>query len=228
MSNTSVTDHLDIERYQGDVRDIDAVTAAMAGCGAVYYCAIDTRGWAKDTSQLRLTNIDGLRNVMEAAMEADVKRFVYTSTYMTIGTNPSGVSSEADAFNWWDSAPEYVRVRVEAEDLFLSYCEKGLPGVACNVVMTYGKDDIQPTAHGWMVERYAKGDIRCVWDVNIAGVGIEDAAEAMLLAEERGRIGERYIIAERSLPLREFANTIKNAAGRPAGWLPTIPIPLMS
>ncbi len=225
-SNTALTDHLPIERHRGDVRDAASIVEAVKGCNTVYYCVVDTRAWLKDTSPLRSTNIDGLRNAMDAAIEAGVERFVYTSTYMTLGTNPSGICSEADAFNWWDDAPEYVRVRVEAENLFLSYCEQGLPGVACNVVMTYGADDLQPTAHGWIVQAYAKGEILCVWDVNLSSVGIEDAARAMILAEQRGRIGERYLIADRTVHLSEMARIARKAVGRSA-WLPNIPMPLM-
>ncbi len=211
-SDTSATDHLELERAIGDVNDPATVRDAMVGCSVVYYCVVDTRSWLKDPAPLRVTNVEGLRNVLEVALELKLDRFVLTSTFMTLGLNPSGVASEEDAFNWGEQASEYVRVRVEAEDLFMEYCERGLPGVACNVAMTYGPEDRQPTPHGWMITLVLRGMLPA-WDASFASVGISDAADAMLLAEEHGRVGERYLITERTLTLKELWTIAVEAAG---------------
>ena len=213
-SDTSATDHLDVERAVGDVCDPDSLRDAMRGCSVIYYCVVDTRAWLKDPAPLRATNVEGLRNVLDAAMEVGIERFVYTSTFLTLGLNPSGVATEADAFNWGNQASEYVRVRVEAEDLFFEYCARGLPGVACNVAMTYGAEDRQPTPHGWLLTLVMRG-LLPAWDASFASVGIRDAADAMLLAEKHGRLGERYLIAERTLPLKEIWSIAIKAAGTP-------------
>lgn len=203
-SKISAIRHLDFEHVYGDVRDKDSVERALKGCSVVYYCVVDTRAWTKNTKPLREINIDGLRNVMDASIAAGVERFIYTSTFMTIGLNPSGVASEKDEFNWWEDAPEYVRVRVEAEKLFFEYCKKGLPGVACNVGMTFGPDDIEPTPHGMIFAFAVLGKFPCYWDAHFSSVGIKDAADAMLLAEKNGRIGERYLITEKLLSIKEL------------------------
>ncbi|MCP5068573.1 MAG: NAD-dependent epimerase/dehydratase family protein [bacterium] len=213
-SDTSAIDHLEVEHAVGDVCDAGSLRQAMQGCSVIYYCVVDTRAWLKDPAPLRVTNVEGLRNVLEAAMDVGVERFIYTSTFMTLGLNPSGVATEADAFNWQDQASEYVRVRVEAENLFLEYCARGLPGVACNVAMTYGAEDRQPTPHGWLISLVLRG-LLPAWDATFASVGIQDAAEAMVLAEEHGRLGERYLITDRTLPLREIWSTAVKAAGTP-------------
>ncbi len=202
-SDTSAIDHLDLERVVGDVCDATSLLEAMRGCATLYYCVVDTRAWLEDPSPLRVTNIDGLRNVLDAAMDAGIERFIYTSTFMTLGLNPTGVASERDAFNWRDQASEYVRVRVEAEEIFFDYCRRGLPGVACNIAMTYGSEDLQPTPHGWMLSLVSRG-LLPAWDASFSAVGIRDAADAMLLAEKHGRVGERYLITERLLPLEEI------------------------
>ena len=132
---------------------------------------------------------------------------------MTLGVNPSGVATEADDFNWADKASEYVRVRVEAEALVKSYCERGLPGVICNPAMTYGSEDRQPTPHGWMLSIVLRG-LLPAWDASFSAVGIRDAADAMLLAEEYGRIGERYLITEKTLPLAEIWSIAMKAADK--------------
>jgi len=226
-SNTAGIDSLDTERCLGDVRDLDSVRAAMRGCDVVYYCVVDARAWLRDPAPLYETNVAALGNVLELALGLKLRRFVYTSTVGTIGINPSGVSSETDAFNWGDRASEYIRARVRGEELFLSYCGRGLPGVACNPSYTYGREDFQPTPHGWMIKLVVDGKMPCYWDVNMPAVGIRDAAEAMLLAEERGRIGQRYLITERTLTLKELYDTAAEAVGRRPFRL-RAPMPLVS
>ena len=213
-SDTRAIDHLDVERVLGDIADREAVASAMSGCDSVYYCIVDTRAWLRDTAPLYATNVDGLRRTMDVALEAGIGRFVFTSTYGTLGLNPSGVSTEADQFNWADKAPDYVLCRVQAEDLFFEYCrDRGLPGVACCVANTYGADDIVPTPHGKLVKDVARGKMAIYWDGGGPCVGIRDAARAMLLAEEKGRIGERYIISERWLDYKELFALAAEAAG---------------
>ena len=205
---------LDVERVIGAVDDPDAIASAMKGCDTVFYCIVDTRAWLRDTTPLFSTNVDGLRRAMDAALKAEIKRFVFTSTYGTIGQNPSGVSTEADRFNWPEKAPDYVMCRVEAENLFFEYCtEKGLPGVACCVANTYGANDFAPTPHGELVKNVALQKMPYYWDGGGPCVGIRDAAKAMLLAEKTGRIGERYIISERWLDYRELFSLSARAAG---------------
>jgi dihydroflavonol-4-reductase len=213
-SDTSAIDPLGLEHVIGDLSDRDSLRRAMRGCSVIYYCVVDTRAWLHDPAPLRVTNVDGLRNVLDAAMDVGVERFIYTSTFMTLGLNPSGVATEEDAFNWGDRATEYVRARVEAEDLFFEYCARGLPGVVCNIAMTYGAEDRQPTPHGWLISLVLRG-LLPAWDASFASVGIRDAADAMLLAERYGRVGERYLIAERTLPLKEMWSIAVEAAGTP-------------
>ncbi len=213
-SDISAIEHLEFEHAIGDVCDADSLREAMQGCSAIYYCVVDTRAWLKDPAPLRVTNVEGLRNVLDVAMDLGVERFLFTSTYMTLGMNPSGVASEADEFNWWDKASEYVRVRVEAENLLLDYCKRGLPGIACCVSMTYGADDRQPTPHGWLLTLAMRG-VLPAWDASFSSVGIRDAADAMVLAEKHGRPGERYLITDRTLTLKQIWTIAIKAAGTP-------------
>ena len=215
-SDTRVTDQLDIERVIGDITDREAIATALAGCDSVFYCIVDTRAWLRDPAPLYQTNVEGLRTVMDVVLNCDIQRFVFTSTFGTIGINPSGISTETDTFNWWDKAPAYVRTRVQAEDLFMTYCrDKGLPGIACCVGNTYGANDIAPTPHGQMLKDVASGRMPYYWDGGGPSVGIRDAARAMLLAEEKGRIGERYIIAQRWVDFKELFACAAKAAGVP-------------
>jgi dihydroflavonol-4-reductase len=85
----------------------------MTDCSSVFYCIVDTRAWLRDSAPLYRTNVEGSRLVMEVALDMGVGRFVFTSSVVAIGLNPSGVASETDEFNWEDQAPPYVMTRVE-------------------------------------------------------------------------------------------------------------------
>jgi dihydroflavonol-4-reductase len=87
-SNTRATDHLDIERVHGDVLDAASLHQAMEGCSSVFYCVVDTRAWLQDPTPLYEVNVNGLRNAMDTALECSVERFVFTSTFGTIGRRP--------------------------------------------------------------------------------------------------------------------------------------------
>lgn len=226
-SNTAATDHLHLERVFGDVLDADSLGQAMHDCDSVFYCVVDTRAWLADPAPLYQVNVDGLRNTMDAALAAGISRFVFTSTFGTIGKRKDGPSTEADAFNWWDDAPEYIRCRVVAENLFMEYCrDRALPGVACCIGNTYGPDDLAPTPHGNLVKQVALGKMPIYWDGGGPSVGIADAASGMVLAEERGRTGERYAFAERWVSFKELFALAARAAGRKPPVM-KIPIPLL-
>ena len=213
-SNTIAIDHLQVERVVGDISDGDALASAMVGCDSLFYCVVDTRAWLRDPAPLYQTNVDGLRRVMDIALDSGIKRFVFTSTFGTIGINPSGLSTELDSFNWWKKAPDYVKCRVQAEQLFIEYCQdKGLPGVACCVGNTYGADDVAPTPHGKMVKDAAMGKMPYYWQGGGPSVGIRDAARALLLAEEKGVVGERYIVSERWVDFKELFSLAAGQAG---------------
>lgn len=213
-SDSRATDHLAIERHYGDIMNIDALHKAMEGCDSIFYCIVDTRAWLRDTAPLYKVNVDGLYNAMDTALETKVKRFVYCSSFVTIGLNSSGISNETDSFNWWDTAPEYIRCRVTAEKRLLEYCaDKNLPGIVCCIGNTYGKEDFAPTPHGKLVLDSAKGKMPFYWQGGGPSVGIVDAARAMILAEEKGLVGERYVISERWIDYQELFTLAANAAG---------------
>jgi dihydroflavonol-4-reductase len=196
---------LPVERCYGDALDPTSLRAAMQGCATVFHCVVDPRFYLTETSLLFRNNVDGLINSMDAALACGVKRFVFCSTMGTLGQNPKGAVTEDIEFNWYDKAPPYIRSRRKAEDEFNRYCrEKQLPGVALCISNTYGPEDYQPTPQGSMLWDFATGKQRVLWAAAQPTVDIRDAAEAMLLAERFGRIGERYIISNEYLSYRDL------------------------
>lgn len=222
-SSTKGVDDLDVERCYGDVFDDAALRAAMAGCDVVYYCVVDARMWLRDPTPLFRTNVDGLRHVLDAAVDTGISKFVFTSTTGTLAISETKPVTEDDERNW-DQGGAYIESRVAAENLVMQYArEKGLPAVALCISTTYGPGDWQPTPHGSVIARVAKGGFPLYFDFSSEVVGIEDAARAMVLAAERGRIGERYIISDKYMSTRDVHAIAARAAGvRP----PRIKLPL--
>lgn len=214
-SSTRGIDGLPVERHYGDIFDADAVRAAVNGCDVVYYCVVDARAWLRDAVPLWRTNVEGLQRVLDVAAAADLYRFVFTSSIATIGLAETGLATEELANNWLDRAGEYIRTRVAAENLVLRYHrEKALPAVAMCVSNTYGPGDWLPTPHGGLVAGAVRGKLPFYIDgAQAEVVGVRDAAEAMILAGERGRPGERYIISERFMTAREIYETACAAVG---------------
>ena len=187
-SSTKGIDDLDVERVQGDLFDTGALTAAMRGCDVVFHCAVDARAWLRDPAPLFSTNVEGLRNVLDVAAEAELDRFVYTSSVGTIGLSVDGPATEATVHNWSRRAGAYIRSRVEAEQQVLRYArERGLPAVAMCVANTYGSGDWLPTPHGRMLAAAALGKMPAyIKGTASEVVGVRDAAAALRLAAEHG------------------------------------------
>jgi dihydroflavonol-4-reductase len=186
---------------------------------------VDPRFQLTDPAPLYRNNVEGLVNSMDAALDLGVERFIFTSTMGTLGFNPDGPVTEDIPFNWLDKAPDYILARVQAEERFMQYCrDRGLPGVALCVANTYGPGDYQPTPHGNMLWQIASGRSRYTMDASCPTVDIRDAAEAALLAETRGRFGERYIIANEFISNRDFCALAAAEGGHPPPRV--IPLPV--
>ena len=226
-ANTVGIDDLSTQRFVGDIWDNDTLRAAMTGCEDVYYCVVDTRGYLIDPAPLYRTNVDGTRNVLDVAeavhRENPLRRFIFTSTYATVDRRRGRVASEADVITDETKLTHYVRTRVRAERLVLG---AALPAVAMCVSTTYGPGDWGRTPHGAIIAGAAFGKLPFVLgSIELEAVGVDDAAAAMLLAAESGRVGERYLISEKTISNAEVVRIAAEAAGVP-GPTRTIPLPL--
>lgn len=222
-ANTRAIDDLEptrCTRFHGDVFDTATVREAMDGCDDVYYCVVDARAWLRDPSPLFRTNVAGLRNVLDVAIEkpiaANLRRFVFTSTYATVGRRHGHVATEDDVVDVRRVSP-YVQSRVQAEDLVMEYVAKfGLPAVAMCVSTTYGTGDWGRTPHGAFIAGAVFGKLPFQMNgIQLEVVGVDDAARAMILAAERGRNGEKYLISERMMPLKDVVRIAADETGVP-------------
>jgi dihydroflavonol-4-reductase len=223
-ANTIGIDDLSVTRFSGDIWDNDTLRDAMHGVDDVYYCVVDTRGWLRDPAPLFRTNVDGTRNVLEVAKTANLRKFVFTSSYVTVGRRRGHVAAEDDIIVDRRLTP-YVRSRVQAENIVLQYAkEHGLPAIAMGVSTTYGSGDWGRTPHGAIIAGAAFGKLPFVMSgIELEAVGVDDAARALILAADRGRVGERYLISEKMISNADVVRIAAEAAGVPA---PTKSIPL--
>lgn len=214
-SSTKGIDGLDVEHHYGDIFDKEAVAAAMADRDVVFYCVVDTRAHLADPAPLFRTNVDGLRGVLDIAVDAALTRFVFLSTIGTIAIGSNGEMVDEDTpFNWAGKGGPYIEARRQAEDLVLSYArDRGLPAVAMCVSNPYGPPDWQPR-QGALIAMAAFGKTPVyLRGVGAEVVGIDDAAAALVLAAEHGRSGERYIVSESYMSQREMFTVAAGAVG---------------
>ena len=207
---------LEVECVEGDLRDAASVARAMAGIDAVFHVAADYRLWARDPGEIRRSNLEGTRHVMEAALRAGVKRVVYTSSVATLAPRADGSPAD-ETVSIAESAAigAYKQSKVAAEALVRRMvAEQGLPAVIVNPSTPIGPRDIKPTPTGRIIVEAASGRMPGYVDTALNLVHVDDVAAGHLAAFERGRIGELYILGGENVALARMLAEIARIAGR--------------
>ena len=210
------------ELATGDLRDPASVARAAAGCGVVYHVAADYRLWAPDPDELYASNVAGTRNVMEAARAAGVERVVYTSTVGCIGIPGNGIGDEETPVSIGDMTGHYKRSKFLAEKEALAAAREGLPVVIVNPTAPVGDHDFKPTPTGRIILDFIHRKMPAYIETGLNLVDAGDTARGHLLACERGKTGERYILGCENLTLGAIFQRLSKVAGIPA---PSIRIP---
>jgi len=195
-----------------DLRDAEGLRRAIEGCEAVFHVAA-LYSFDAPEAELEAVNVGGTRNVLDACLAAGVRRLVHTSSCTTCGPVPGRVATEDDLPPDWELVVPYKRTKLESERLVL---ESGLDAVVVNPTTPVGEGDTAPTPTGRMVRGVASGRYRAY--VGTAGVNlvdVRDVARGHLLAFDRGRSGERYLLGGENLSLHDAFARIARAAGRP-------------
>jgi dihydroflavonol-4-reductase len=220
-------DGLNINIAIGDMTDQASVEKALAGARYLFHVAADYRLWARDPESIVRANLEGTRAVMRAALAADVERIVYTSSVATLGVAP-GLDKNAPAD---ETAPlteataigAYKRSKVVAERLVeRMVAVDDLPAVIVNPSTPIGPRDVKPTPTGRIIVEAASGKVPAFVDTGLNLVHVDDVAAGHLLALEKGRLGERYILGGQDVSLRQMLAEIAALAGRKA---PTLDLP---
>lgn len=208
---------LPVEIAVGDLRDADSVRSAVRGCARVFHVAADYRFWARDPRELYRSNVEGTVHVMDACLAEGVERVVYTSTVGTIGLAAlPEACDESTPLLEGQLTSHYKRSKLEAERAALAYVPRGLPLVVVNPSAPVGPWDGKPTPTGQLIVDFAHRKLPAVVDTGLNIVHVRDVAEGHLLAAERGRVGERYILGHQNMTLAEIARELAELTGLPA------------
>lgn len=222
-SRLDVLSGLTFETVIGDLRDADSLNALCADCSVLYHVAADYRLWARDSRELYESNVDGTANLLHAAQECGVRRVVYTSTVGCLGNPGNGVpGSEDTPVQLSDMAGNYKRSKFLAEQVAMDYSSRGLDVVVVNPSTPVGPADHKPSPTGQIIVDFLNGRIPAYVNTGLNLIDVRDVAIGHILAAERGRTGERYILGCQNLTLAEILAMIAKVTGRKA---PTIRIP---
>jgi dihydroflavonol-4-reductase len=212
-SQLRAIEDLPVERVYGDLRDPASLRKALAGITHVFHVAADYRLWSRKPNEIYDTNVTGTRNLVAAALEAGVKRFIYTSSVATIAPPPRGELSDESTETRLDQiVGHYKRSKFLAEREVLS-AAVGFPAVIVNPTMPVGPGDWKPTPTGRIIVDFLNGRMPAYVDTGFNVVAVEDVAEGHWLAAERGSIGRRYILGGRNMTLKELLDGLGRATG---------------
>jgi dihydroflavonol-4-reductase len=216
-SNRSNLNGLAIELAFGDLVDTDSLERALEGCEALFHVAADYRLWTPDPQALYRSNVDGTRNIVDAARRTGIRRIVYTSSVATIGLRSDGKpSDESDVASLDEMIGHYKRSKYLAEAWVCEAARGGMPIVIVNPSTPIGPGDVKPTPTGRLVLDAATGRMPAYVDTGLNIVHVDDVAAGHLLAYEHGSIGERYILGGTDLSLQRILSMIALASGRAA------------
>lgn len=215
------------ELFEADLRDAAAMQLAMAGAVELFHVAADYRVWAPDPEEIVRNNLTMTEAVMQAALGAGVRKVVYTSSVATLLPGDNGPSDETRPATPEQATGDYKRSKVIAERLVeRMVAEQGLPAIIVNPSTPIGPRDAKPTPTGRIIVEAAKGGMPAYVDSGLNLVHVDDVARGHLLALEKGRIGERYVLGGQDVALSEMLGEIARILGRkpPKVELPVAPL----
>lgn len=208
---------LPVEISPGDVRDLDSVRRATAGCAQVYHVAALYKLWVRHDREIYECNVTGTEHVLRAAQECGVTKVIYTSSVATLGLPGDGTPGNEDTpVSLDDMVGDYKRSKFLAEQVALRYAREGLPVVIVNPSTPVGIGDLKPTPTGKMIVDFLNGNMPAYVDTGLNLVDVEDVARGHLLAAERGLVGEKYILGNENLTLQQILQLLAELTGRPA------------
>src|SRR5499427_1626431 len=214
---------LPAERVVGDVRDLESLKRGIAGCEAAFHVAADYRLWAVNGKELYDSNVDGTRNILQAARESGVGRVVYTSSVATMGFGNNGKATDENTpVALGDMIGDYKRSKFLAEQLVIAAARGGQDVVVVNPTTPIGERDIKPTPTGRIVVDFLNRKFPAYLDTGLNLVDVRDCAAGHLVAMEKALPGERYILGGRNMTLKQILDKLAAITGLPS---PNIRLP---
>ena len=211
-------EHPSLSVAAGDVRNPASLAAAVEGCDSVVHLAALYTFWAPERL-MRQVNVEGTRNVLQAAANAGVKRIVHTSTVSTVRLHRDGTrGDETQDARPQDLVGPYKRTKFEAEQVAQQFAWRGTPVVIVNPTAPVGPGDRRPTPTGKVVLDFLRRALPAYVNTGLNLVDIADVAEGHVLALEKGQVGERYLLGsqEGNLTLAQVLQALEQLTGLPA------------
>jgi len=203
-----------IELGEGDLLDKPSLEKALEGCEARCRAAAMYTFWARDPGLIYRTNVQGTQNLLQAARTEGVKKIVYTSSESVIGIEKGCQSGNEDMQRFIENIPgDYKKSKFMAESLVMKMCREGLPVVIVNPTTPIGPFDVKPTPTGKIVTDFLNHKMFACINTGLNVVDVEDVARGHILALEKGRIGERYLLGNKNLTLREIMVILEKITG---------------
>ncbi|MGA7841993.1 MAG: hopanoid-associated sugar epimerase, partial [Candidatus Acidiferrales bacterium] len=216
-SNLAVLDGVQVEPVEGDLCDGASLERAMRGVRRVYHVAADYRLWTPKPAEIYESNVEGTRRLLEVAQRAGVERIVYTSTVATIAVPRHGaLPNEETKATLNEMIGHYKRSKFLAEQVAVEAARGGVPLVIVNPTAPVGPGDWKPTPTGRIILDFLQGKMPAYVDTGLNVAAVEDVAAGHLLAAEKGRSGERYILGARNMTLKQILDALAAITGRPA------------
>ena len=214
-SNRENLSGIPVDPVEGDLTDPASLERAASGCEGLFHVAADYRLGAPDPSQLYRNNVEGTRNILEAARRAGVQRMIYTSSVATIGIPGDGTPGvEATPVALENMIGHYKRSKFLAEAVAREAARSGVPVVIVSPSTPVGPGDVKPTPTGQLVLDAAAGRMPAYVDTGLNIVHVDDVAAGHLLAYASGEVGERYILGGEDMTLRQILSQIAALVGR--------------
>lgn len=217
-------ENLSVEFIEGDLRNAASLFKAVEGVSIVYHVAADYRLIYKNPKELYDTNVQGTINLLTACKKNNISKIVYTSSVATIGIPKDGTpGNENTPATLIDMIGHYKRSKFLAEQEALNFAKEGLPVIIVNPSTPVGSHDRKPTSTGQMILDFLNRRMPAYVETGLNIIDAEDVADGHILAAQKGRIGERYILGNRNMTLLEIFNALSTLTGLSS---PKVKIPL--
>jgi dihydroflavonol-4-reductase len=211
------------ERVEGDIVEAEDLTEAIRGCDWCFHVAASYHLWLRDYRPMYQANVQGTRKVLEAAAHAGCSRIVYTSTVGCIGlpafgAGPEAATDETALTTERQMTNHYKRSKWQAEQVALESARSGLPVIIVNPSAPIGPLDVKPTPTGRVIVDFLNRKMPAYLDTGLNFVHVRDVAIGHILAAEKGRTGERYILGngEGNWTLKQALDVLAETSGLPA------------
>src|SRR5271157_1525576 len=211
-TNRAIAD-LPLEYVTGDLRDAASLDRALAGVKRVFHVAADYRLWAKRKQDIYDSNVGGTENVLAAAKRSGVEQLIYTSTVATIAVDRPELPNEFTDAKLEEMVGHYKRSKWMAEREVMQAAKEGLPVIVAMPTTPVGPWDWKPTPTGKIILDFLNGKMPGYVETGLNFVGVEECAAGHLLAAERGKVGERYLLGAENLTLKEMLDALAKITG---------------